>query len=225
MKNLFNLLLISTFAASCVNLGGQLNVQQDMAVQKKGGFLNLSTKSAILSPGSYSADLKIKSDKNLLVKVKLNNSDKEILIPIKTKNSMNLKSATSFNLTSDEISQPFDLNGTIKTETSESGTERSEQACSASRYENRCENICTTGSVVRNGRREERRRTGTNCQLICSDISIVYSGYQTVESHVKFTKRVLNVAFTDVNNRSELATLKASGTEAQRVIDYIGTCR
>ncbi len=225
MKNLFNLLLISTFAASCVNLGGQLNVQQDMAVQKKGGFLNLSTKSAILAPGSYTADLKIKSDKNLLVKVKLNNSDKEILIPIKTKNSMNLKSAASFNLTSDEISQPFDLNGTIKVDYRESSSERSEQSCTASRYENRCENICTTGSVVRNGRREERRRTGTNCQLICSDISIVYSGYQTVESHVRYTTRTLNVAFTDVDSRAELATLKASGTEAQRVTDYIGTCR
>ena len=238
MKNLFGLLLISAVAASCVNLNGQLNVQSSMAIKKRSGFLNLSTKTVTLEPGSYSSELKLKSDKNFVLRIRSNKDDSEIIVPIKSKNNLNIPDTGAINVTSNEISQPFDLNGSIKTNYSDSPTIRSTESCSIYRVERRCEKICRTTRIPtpprghdrddRNGKGDDRREGGreeTRCDIVCRDISISFPGIRYVDYHTRFTSRDLNVTLNDVKSSAQLATLKVNGTSSETINDYISECR
>lgn len=225
MKNLFSLLFISALAASCVNLNGQLNVQSSMAIKKRSGFLNLSSKTITLEPGSYSSELKLKSDKNFVLRIRSNKDDSEIIVPIKSKHNLNIPGTGAINLTSNEISQPFDLNGSIKTNYSDSPTIRSTESCSVYRVERRCEKICRTTTTPPRGSGRNDRRQETRCDIVCRDISITYPGIRYVDYHTRFTSRDLSVTLNDVNSRAQLATLKVSGTSSVTINDYMSECR
>lgn len=218
MKNLINLLLVSAFAVSCINLNGQLNVQQEMNVKKKGGFLNLKTKNISLAPGLYRADLKINSEKSFTLKLR---SDKEgendILIPIKSKNAFNLPTNGAVTIAGKEISQPFDLNGTINTSYSESTMNRTTEDCTLSRTERHCEKVCVAGSEV--------PRPIVRCNVVCRDVMVTFPGNRFVEYHFNYTHRNLDVEFKDINTQAQLATFSARGTETNRINDYVGECR
>ena len=220
MKNLINLLFVSAFAVSCINLDGLLNVEQSMVVKKKDGFLNLKTEKITLAPGSYRADLKINSQKSFTLKLRLDKkNDKEILIPIKSDDDLNVPENGNVKISGNEISQPFDLAGTIKTEYSNSDTTRDYESCTYTvRNSTRCERVCTTS-------RSEGRRPETRCDNICRDVVITVNGSRMVEYHTRYTSRKLNVSFKDTTSKAKLASFTANGTESQRVNDYTGECR
>jgi hypothetical protein len=220
MKNLANLLLISVFAASCINLNGQLNVEQTMSAKTKGGFLNLKKRTVTVAPGSYNADLKINGDKNFVLKLQLSNdSDKEILIPIKSRDSLNLPDNGDVRISGDDISQPFDINGIIKTDTSESSTTTSRESCTYTRREKRLEKVCTTtnprGSDV----------SVTRCEEVVRNVEVSVAGTRLVDSHIRYTNRVLTAKFNDINTAAQLATFRASGTTSEKINDFVGICR
>lgn len=219
MKNLMNLLLVSAFAVSCINLNGRLNIEQTMNVKTKGGFLNLKKKTIELEPGTYRADLKINSEKSFTLKLRLDKEDqKDILIPIKSEKAFNLPSNGEVKISGSDISQPFNLNGTIDTNYSESSTSRTTEDCTFSRTERHCEKICTT-TARSNG------RPVVLCDVVCRDVLVTINGSRFVEYHYRYTHRNLNVAFNDINTQAQLATFNASGTESARINDYIGECR
>lgn len=219
MKNLLNLLLVSAFAASCINLNGQLNISQTMTMKKKGGFLNLQTKTINLEPGSYRADLKINNANSFTLKLKSDKADeKDILIPIRSEKAFDLPQNGTVKIAGSEIAQPFDLNGTIKTEYTYSDTTRTYEDCTISRTENHCEKICTTVGG-------DPRRPVVRCDVVCHDVVVTFAGRRNVEYHYRYTHRNLEVAFSDLNSKAELATFSANGTESDRINDYYGECR
>lgn len=220
MKNFLSLLLVSAFAVSCINLNGQLNVEQTMTVKKKGGFLNLKTKNIELAPGSYRSDLKINSDKSFTLKLRADKEDdKDILIPLKSEKAFNLPANGVFTIGGSEIEQPFDLSGTINTEISNSSNTREFENCSFSRTERHCEKVCHTTPVA------EGRRPVTRCDIVCRDVLVTIQGQRLVEYHYRYTHRNIDVAFLSANSANRLATFSARGTESDRINDYTGECR
>lgn len=213
MKNLINLLLVSAFAVSCVNLNGQLNVKTPMNVKVKGGFLNLKTKNVELAAGAYRAELKVNSAKSFSLKLRLDKEDdKDITIPLKSEKEFDLPSNGAVRVAGKDISQPFDLNGTITTTISSSDPVRTYESCSYTRYERRCEVNC---------RRTDRGALHCDCR----DVLVTLYGTRIVDSHYNYTHRNLEAELLDESSRSQLATLSASGTESDRVTDYYGECR
>lgn len=220
MKNLLNILMVSALAVSCINLNGKLNVTSTMSVKKKGGFLHLVTKNVNLEPGSYRADLKINNASSFTLKLRADKADeKDILIPIKSEKPFNLPNNGPVLIKGTEISQPFDLNGTIKTDYTYSDITRTDEDCTISRTERQCDKICTT-TVAGQG-----RRPVVTCDIVCRDVLVTFPGRRYVEYHYRYTHRDLVVAFNDVNNKAQLATFSAIGTESDRINDYYGVCR
>ncbi|MFA6236326.1 MAG: hypothetical protein WC635_03275 [Bacteriovorax sp.] len=222
MKNLFSLLLVSAFAASCINLNGQLNVTQTMNVKKKGGFLNMKTINVELEPGAYKSELKINSDKSFTLKLRADKEDeKDILIPIKSEKAFDLPANGPVRIAGNDISQPFNLNGTITTGYSDSSITRTLEDCTFTRNERHCEKVC---NEYRDPRRPERRPE-VRCDIICRDVAVTISGRRPVEYHYRYTHRNLEVEFNDINTQAQLATFSANGTESDRINDYYGECR
>lgn len=221
MKKIIGLLLVSAFAASCINLHGQLNVEQTMNVKKKGGFLNLKTKTVSLAPGAYRTELKVNNQKSFTLKLRLDEKEnKEILIPIKSKNEFNLPSNGEFTINGNEIAQPFDVQGTIETSWSTSAQTRTFETCTMTRYERRCEKVCTTHPAGPGS-----SRVITTCNIICNDVPITVYGERLVEYHYRYTHRDLKTIFVDTESKARLANYSARGTESDRITDYYGECR
>lgn len=219
MKKTILLLLVSTFAASCINLNGQLNVEQTMTVKKKGGFLNLKMKNVELAPGAYRADLKINNQQSFTLKLRSDkDGEKDILIPIKSENEFRLPLNGAVRISGKEIAQPFDLNGTISTDFSESAITRTTEDCTVSRTERHCDKVCATVGG-------DARRPVVRCDIICRDVLVSFPGRRLVDYHYRYTNRVLDVAFNDIESKSQLATFSARGVESDRINDYYGECR
>lgn len=217
MKKFIGLMLISAFAASCVNLDGHLNVQQTMNVKKKGGFLNMKTKTVELEPGIYKAELKVKDRDSLTLKLRLEKeNDDEIKIPLKSDKDFNLPDNGEVRISGSEVKQPFDVVGTIKTSITRSDSRRAVEECSLSVIERHCEKVCRPAG--RNGDR-------VVCNVVCRDVSVTIPGVREYEYHTRFTHRDLEVDLKDVNTQAQLATLRTTGTESERVTDYYGPCR
>ena len=232
MKNLFNLLMISAIAASCVNLDGQLNIKQPMTVKQKSGFLNLGSKKVELEAGIYKADLKINNSKSFTLKLRLDKEDdKDISIPLKSEKELNVPANGAVRIAGTDIDQPFDLNGTIATSYSESSITRSSETCTVTTYQRRCDKVCTEVRP-RDDRRDERNprrpegRSELRCEIVCRDVPVSLYGIRMVDYHYRYTTRNLEAEFRDPKNPSaQLATLSATGTESDRVNDYYGDCR
>ena len=222
MKNVLNLMFVSAIAMSCVNLSGQLNVQQPMQVNRKGGFLNLKTIPVNLGQGSYSAELTLKSDKSLSLELKMPNDQKDITIPIKSGTSLNVPSNGTIRIAGSSIHQPFDINGTISTEYTSSPTVSGYESCTYTRQERRFERVCRDEN-------QDRHDGNHNNQEVCnneeSTVTITETGSQFVVSHVDTTDRTLTAELKLANSTSQVATLNASGSESVRVIDSTGICR
>ena len=187
-----------------------------MSVNKKGGFLNLQTRSVTLNQGSYAAELKLKSDKSLTLELKM--SDKgDILVPIKSDSSLKVPDNGAVKISGSSISQPFDLNGTIATAWTNSPQESGYESCSYTRSEVQWERVCRDAG--------DRNHRDVRCENERRDVEITTTGTRFVVSHFVTTNRKLDVALNDVKSNAQLATLSVSGTELARIVDNYGICR
>lgn len=244
MKKLLGLVLVTAMAASCVNLGGQLNVLTTMNVKKRGGFLNLQLKNVAIQPGLYRADLKINSESSFTLKLKSDKADEsDILIPIKSETSFNLPSNGLIKIAGKDISQPFDVSGTIQTNVSDSEIVRTIESCTVQRSERRCEKVCVNAEVKPEERGGDHgdhrpgdhgpgpgdhgpaRRPEVRCDVVCHDVIIDINGDRNVEYHNRYTARTLTIELLAVEGAEKLATMAANGTESDRINDYVGSCR
>ena len=229
MKNVLNLMLVSAIAVSCVNLDGQLNVQRQMSVNKKGGFLNLKTIRVNLDQGSYRAELKLKSDKNLSLELKLPN-EKDITIPIKSGSSLNVPTNGTIRIAGSSIGQPFDINGTINTEYSQSPSVSGYESCTFTRTEYRWERVCrdvNEGGHDRDHRdhRDHRDYREQRCSEERRTVEVSTTGSRFDVSHTTTTDRKITAELKDLNSKALVATLNASGSESVRVVESSGICR
>ena len=235
MKSVASLIVLSMMAVSCINLEGNLSVNQSMSVRTKGGFLNLKNKTIKLEAGNYRADLKVKSEKNFMLKVSSDRYD-ELNIPIKAKKDFSIPDNGPITISGSDINQPFDLAGNVATNVSNSDIIKANESCTYERTERRCEKICTPirneGPVRgqepgRNGERHDRDGDGRNenCRIECRDVIITLNGNRYVEYHTRTVEKSLAAKLLSTNSKSELATFSGKDFSSERINDYIGECR
>lgn len=207
LKNLTGLLLLSLLSTSCLKLDGQLDVKQAMSAKKKSGFLNLKTKEIKIEPDLYNAELKVNGDKSFTLKLDGRN---KILIPIKSEKSLNVPGSGVFAITHDDISQPFDLKGDIRTTVTHSGGVNTVEECSWTVTEKHCQKICEKPDA---------------CDIVCKDVQVTLKGSHDVSYHYRTTHRDLSVDFLKIGKGEVLATFAGSNTEVDRITDFEGVCR
>ncbi|QDK42908.1 hypothetical protein DOM21_15905 [Bacteriovorax stolpii] len=210
MKKAMLLLGVLLLSVSCVELNGSLQVREAMSVKKKSGFLNLKTKTIKIEPGSYSAELKVKSQKNINLELK-GGSLGEVDIPIKSEDSLNLPLNGQFYIEGRKIEQPFNVSGTITTNVDHWGYTDTTEKCERQITERRCEKVCV-------------KETG-KCDVVCKDVVITLYGLKDVSYHYKRTDREVRLEFMPENSTAVIASLPARGTESEKIIDRETICR
>ncbi|MFA6238338.1 MAG: hypothetical protein WC635_13475 [Bacteriovorax sp.] len=210
MKKIISLLGIMFFATSCLNLEGNLRVHEAFNVKKKGGFLNRKLKDVTLTPSTYRATLKMKSDKKLNLEIK-DFEGKDITLPIKSDEGMNLPSNGKFAIGHEKIGQPFDVVGVMKTDVNVSDTTYNVESCSWTETETRCERRCTKDPL--------------ECHDVCEDITITHEGHQDVAYHYVTTTRNIGLDLMRENSTSHVASFNGSDVDSRKVYEYEGSCR
>lgn len=207
LKSLMGLLVLSLLSTSCLKLDGQLDVRQAMSAKKKSGFLNLKTKEIKIEPDLYNAELKINGNKSYTLK--LEGRDK-ILIPIKGEKDLNIPNNGQIAISHNDINQPFDLRGDIKTNITHSGGTDTVEDCSWTVTENHCQKICDKPDA---------------CRIECKDVQVTLKGRHQVSYHYRTTHRDLSIDFLKADKPEVLATFTGSDTQVDRITDFEGVCR
>jgi hypothetical protein len=218
MKKFITLLGVLLLTTSCLDLNGTLHVQESFNVKKKAGFLNLKTKLIELKPAAYKAELKVNSDKNYTLKLEGGDVG-EIKIPIKADKDLNVPWDGKFAISHEQIDQPFDVVGVINTDVSYSEIRSTIENCSWTTTERRCEKICTPERKIEN--RVEPRK----CDVVCNDIQITHNGRKEVDYHYRWTRRDIGLEFMRENSTALVATMQATDTQSDRIVDHESLCR
>jgi hypothetical protein len=216
MKNALALLALSLMSVSCINLTGNLNINEVMTVKKRGGFLNLQMKTVELQPGHYEASLKVNNAQNFTLKLKaVKEGDNDILIPIKSDKAFNIPTNGNVAIRGAEIAQPFDISGEMKTDVTESEKMNTTESCTVQRTENHCDKVCHDATAT----------TALHCDIVCRDVVISIDGSRYVEYHNVYTHRALQAELLDSENKSVKASFEGTDNDSDRVSDCIGECR
>jgi len=210
MKNVMLLVSVLLLSVSCVEINGSLQVREAMNVKKKSGFLNLKTKTVKLDPGSYRAELKIKSSKSINLELK-GGSVGEIDVALKSDSNLQIPSNGQFYIEGRKIEQPFNISGTIRTDISHYGYNNELVRCEFSRVERHCEKVCD--------------KETQKCESVCKDVTVTFQGLKDVAYHYTQTVRNASLEFMPENSTAVVATLGASGTETEKIIDRETSCR
>ncbi len=211
MKKLAMILGVLLLSTSCIELNGRLNVNDSLVVKKKSGFLNLKTKEQELKAGSYTAQLNIKSDKNVSLEISGGSLDKKIIVPIKAENDLNIPGDGKFAIAHDKIAQPFDVVGHMNTDVTYGETQYAVESCTWTATERRCDKVCAG---------EPRK-----CDSICKDIEITHEGRKDVTFHYSYTRRDVQLEIMRAGSTALAATLNASSSESSKVIEHASLCR
>jgi hypothetical protein len=239
MKNVIGLLVLAVMTTSCVNISGVLNVSQPLVAKKRGGFLNLQKKTTTIAPGSYSAELKVNTQSSFTLKLQpKKEGDSSVLIPLTKKDNtaFDLPSTGEVSIKGADVSQPFDLKGTIETNITYSDRTGEYQSCTFTRVENHCDKVCTqvVGDLQHPqgpGQQGPGSKPGpvpaprVECHVICANVPVTYNGQQYVESHYRYTTRNLIANIVKENSVDVLATFSGSGSESDKIIDSTSQCR
>jgi len=208
VQGLIGLLVFATLSTSCVRLNGQLDIKQAMSAKKKSGFLNRKTKEIKIQPDLYAAELKVNGSKNFTLKLE---GHENVLIPLKSEKNLNVPSNGIVEISHNDINQPFDIKGNIKTDVSHSGVIDSFEDCTRTVTENRCTKIC------------EMSESG--CRIDCKDEVSEIQGRRHVAFHFRTTQRDLFINFFKIEKPEVLATFTGTDTQVDRVVDFEGLCQ
>ena len=210
MKKAFVLLGVLLLSVSCVELNGNLQVQESLSMKKKSGFLNLKTKTIKIEPGSYRAEIKIKSQKNINLELS-GGSLGEVDIPIKSDDNLNIPLNGQFYIEGKKIEQPFNVSGNITTTVDHYGYTDTVEKCERQITERRCEKVCV-------------KETG-KCDVVCKDVVITLHGIKDISYHYKRTDRQVQLELMSENSTAIAAVLPARGSETDKIIDRETICR
>lgn len=206
LKGLLGLVVVSLISTSCLSLDGHLDVKQAMSAKKKSGFLYLKRSEIQIAPGLYAAKIRVNSDRSYTLK--LEGHDK-ILIPLKSEKSLNVPSNGKVLISHNDINQPFDIEGSIDTEVTESDRTNAIEECSWTVTENHCQKICEPGA----------------CKIVCHDEQVILHGHHEVVFHYQTINRGLAIDFLKQDKGEVLASFHGTDTETNRITDHEGICR
>ena len=157
------------------------------------------------------------------LKLKLPN-EKDITIPIKSGSSLNVPTNGTIRIAGSSIGQPFDINGTINTEYSQSPSVSGYESCTFTRTEYRWERVCRdVNEGGHNGDHRDHREQ--RCSEERRTVEVSTTGSRFVVSHTSTTDRKITAELKDLNSQALVATLNASGSESVRVVESSGLCR
>ena len=217
------LLAILALSSSCVDLSGTMRVSESLNVKIKSGFLNLKKKEITLSPGTYSAELKLKSVKNANIKLS-GSAIGNITIPIKSDSNLSIPGNGRFRIDGGQIEQPFNIDGHIQTEISRYGYASGYETCTYNFRRTSCERVCYTNSG--GGRDGERHgRPDVRCENVCREVMITQMGSKHVSYHYKKTDRLITLDIMKDNSTYIAATFNGSSSEDEKIIDSESMCR
>lgn len=220
MKNLFGLVLLSLITTSCVSLNGDLQVTEAMNLKKKGGFLNLGRKNITIEPNAYNARLTVLGKNNF--SLILEKGDERISIPLKSKEDLKVPTFDgSFRISHSAIDQPYDVQGTIRTDINHSPTEERIESCTWDTKETKCRIECRD-VVTKDDKGVER--TERKCEKVCEDFVITHHGRKEVIFHYTTTHRDLDLTFLKENSDDSVAQFRGQDTESVKVIEREGIC-
>ena len=163
-------------------------------------FANIGRRHINIQPGTYEVHLEAKSTNSFVLNLKLNNDDDQIIIPIKSDESLQIPYEGNIKIAGKDIAQPFNINGTIRREDSDSETTTTEEVCSYSEF-------------------------NKNCDSTCSDPILTIKGKHSINSHSHITKRILDITFNDLNTNAELGVYNAIGIDNEKVVESQTECK
>ncbi len=209
MKKPINKLLLglcTTLAlTACDEMKGTNTVTQTLnAVDKKG-------KQVSIKPGTYKMGFKYdQKDRELDIKIKKSNENgKDVKLKLAVASEVTMpRDNGSFALLSNQIGQPWDLEGQVDTHSEDSSTTRTSESCSIATTEYVCRETCDS--------------EGNNCSTTCADETVYIPGSQEVEYYYTTTTRTVNMQFKEA--ASELARFNAVSVSSYKHYTYQGTC-
>jgi hypothetical protein len=207
LKSLLCLAAIGVMSASCVTLDGQLDVKQAMSAKKRGGFLNLKLVEVQIQPDLYQAHLKANSDKSYTLKLEGHDT---ILLPIKSEKSLNIPSSGRIAISHSDINQPFDVQGEISTDITDSATSDIVEECSWTVTENHCKKICDKPD---------------HCDIQCKDEQVTLYGHHEVRYHYQTIDRAVALNLLKQDKPEVLASFHGTDSETNKITEFEGQCR
>lgn len=148
IKKLIGFLAVALTMVACDRIEGTLKLDEAVTLTSTKGVKKT------IAANSYEADIKLKSKKSITLRLS-NDSDEKF--EFKIPSGKTIPANGTFTLTSKEVGQPVDLDGTVKTVVTKSGTFNGFESCMYTDYQTVCNSgpdgrpICTTIPVQRNG--------------------------------------------------------------------------
>jgi hypothetical protein len=207
LKSFLSKMLVTVMLTSCVNVGGHLDLKLPMAAKKKSGFLNLKTTEIQIQPDLYNAQLTFLSGKNYTLKL---TGRETISIPIKSSSDLHIPTNGPIFISHNNINQPFDLKGFIRTDVSETSRYNDLEDCTVTFTENHCQKIC------------EKPET---CSIVCKDEQVTIHGRREVLFHFRTTDRNISFEFQKADKGEALGQFTGQGSETEKINDFVGACR
>ena len=213
MNKLITVIGMVLLSTSCLKLEGTLKVSESLSAIEKYGFLNMKTRLIKITPGTYSAAVSIKSDKNFTLE--LSKDGDNISIPVKAQNDLNVPDNGKFTISGDQIGQPFNINGTINTESESSSQSNGIESCTKERRKVICERDL-------NGRDDRRDHEPSHSE--CREITETYQGDRNVTYHFVTVTRNLELELSKDTSTAVSATFAGIEHDTTKVYDYVGIC-
>ena len=212
MRNLFFGLAALLLATSCVKIHGDLKVSQ-----------GLSFNSSTVQPGDYKSTLNINSKTRVTLEIENDNPDKsalEVIFRIPENSGIPQNNGTFF-FRSNEVAQPYDLSGEVKTQVTRSPRRFDRERCPYDDYETRCRRVCRNICRTRpDGRRVCRER----CQNECRRVRVTRWGWRDIEYHNRTEDKDYMVEFLNPGTNFQAAKFDGNYRRSQKIIEYRGMC-
>lgn len=209
------LLLAALGLAACGELSGTITLQRAMNVVDKKG------KTQQIMAGSYKAEFKYKEDKRQIeLEMKdatANQKDVEMKIIIPAGTNIPRDNGM-ISLKGNEIGQPFDLNGELRTDVDTSSTTHTYESCTYTERERVCRRVCTE-RIGRDGKKFQ------DCGRVCDWEYVTRTGSQEVEYHYVTTTVTLMADLLEATSQESVGKLSVDRADSVKIYDYQGMCR
>jgi hypothetical protein len=195
---------------SCMEIDGKLEVIED-----------LQFNNATVEAGNYRSTLQIDSRDKVTLEIKNGNKrDTEVEFRIPKDSGIPQDNGTFF-YRANEVDQPYDLSGEVKTNITRSPRRYDRERCSYQDYETRCRRVCRR---VCRDRPDGRRVCRDRCQRQCRRVRVTKWGWRDIEYHNRTEDKDYTVEFLQPNSNMQAAMFDGNYTRTTRIINYRGRC-
>lgn len=208
MKSLIPFLCVLVVLSGCVDYDGSFRAKETLKLKHTTIFGR--TKTRTLNAGQYKTSFEVTAGKKLKFTFRGNNT-----VDVKMKLPRNIdlpNSDGSFFFMAEETGQNYDIKGDLQTDYSSSGIISGVESCSYTRYERRCEPVCS-GSIR------------PSCSMVCTNVPVTFYGRRNARYRINYTKKSLHLAMNKPKSDILVATYSGYNQSSYRTYEYRGVCR